>query len=404
MSAAEGSQIASYVLEKSLWHTALGPVYQARHQITSDTVALLLLDESINEQIPIKRQFIPVMRSTERLEHPSILSLHEANQQNGRFYAIMPLVEGVNLGDMLTNTPAGHTVQLEESLLLMAQVAEALAHAHEQNVIHRALSPWSILIKRQPQAAGFPLRAVLVDLGYGRLQHSLIDIEAEQLIKLLPYFSPEQTLAQPIDHRADLFAVGVMLYRLLTGELPYRIAKPGDAVLLHLKQTPPTPREIQPDIPEVVEQIILKALEKNPDKRYQSGSRLAAALRNAALTLANQPTAVLRDNIASVRAHLPSVEIARLFIYGQNETARIFPLDKRSLIVGRSRTSDVRLSGEGVSRHHIRIEQSEEGWVVIDLNSTNGTFLNEIKITPQAPHVWSPDFALQIGSYVLKWQ
>lgn len=404
MSVAEGSQIGSYVLEQSLWRDALGTIYQARHHLTGDTVSILLLDESVNEQIPIKRQFIQATRSAERLDHPSILALHESNRSNGRFYAILSFVEGVNLGSILDKIPPGHTVQLEEALLLMAQVAEALAHAHQHNVVHRALSPWSIIVKRQPQAAGFPLRAVVTDFGYGRLQHSLIDIDTEQLLRLLPFFSPEQTLAQTTDHRSDLFAVGVMLYRMLTGALPFLVEAPSDAVLRHLKQTPLPPQQHQRDIPDVVQEIIHKALEKKPDKRYQSGSRLAAALRNAVLTLANQPTAVLRDNIVSVRSHLPAVEIARLFIFGQNETARIIPLDKRSLIVGRSRTSDIRLSDEGVSRHHIRIEQAEDGWMLVDLNSTNGTFLNKERITPQVAHFWSQGQKVEIGTHVLTWQ
>lgn len=400
----EGNQIANYVLETKLWEAALGDVYQARHHLTGDAAAILLLPDEINEQIPIKRQFLQATRIAERLDHPSILPVHEVNVANGRFYATMPTIEGINLGELLTQMPEGTTLQLEESLLLMAQVAEAVAHAHQQNIIHQALTPSSIIIKRQPQAAGFPLRAVVTDFGSGRLQHNLIDVDEEKLLERLPYFSPEQTLAQTIDHRTDLFAIGVMLYRLLTSQLPFRIEQPSDAVLVHLKQSPVPPQSHQSDIPDVVQQIILKALDKKPDNRYQSGSRFAAALRNAALQLANQKTAVLRENIVTARSYLPSVEISRLFIYGQNETARIFPLDKRSLIVGRSRTSDVRLPGEGVSRHHIRIEQANEGWLVIDLNSTNGTLLNETQIAAQVPHFWLQGQSLEIGTYTLKWE
>lgn len=405
MTSTIGNQIANYVLESQLWEMCLGNVFHARHQATGDAATILLLHPEINHQIPIKRQFLNTVEEIEVLEHPSIITFHEADEKNGRFFAIMPTFEGINLGTKIqTWMQNAQTIQLEEALLLMAQVAEALAHAHKKNIIHNALNPWSILIKRQPQAAGFPLRALICDFGIGKLQHSLLEIDQARLKRTLPYFSPEQTLAQTTDHRTDLFTVGVILYQLLTAQFPFNVETAADAILLHLNESPPSPRAVQKDIPEIVEQIVLKAINKKPEHRYQSGLTFAAALRNAALQLANQPTKMLRDTVVSLRAQLPAAEIDRLFIFGQDETARIFPLDKRVLIIGRSRTSDIRLPAEGISRHHVRLEQSEKGWNLIDLNSTNGSEINGEKIAPDVPHHWPKNQALHIGPYLLKWR
>ena len=316
MTSATGDQIANYVLESQLWEMSLGTIYQARHQATRDTATILLLHPEINQQIPIKRHFLSAIKDVEELEHPSILNLREADQINGRFFAIMPTIEGTNLGVEIQQwVNQGQTIQLEEALLLTAQIAEALAHAHKQNIVHKTLNPGSILIKRQPQAAGFPLRAMIYDFGIGQLQHTLLEIDPEHLKRTLPYFSPEQTLGQQVDLRTDLFALGVILYQLLTAAYPFQVEEATDAILLHLNESPVPPRDVQDDIPKIVEDIILKTINKKPDDRYHSGTTLAAALRNAALQLANQPTTKLRENVVSLRANCqPPKLIAYLFM------------------------------------------------------------------------------------------
>ncbi len=400
-----GNQIANYVLEASLWTCSLGTVYRAKHQSTRDEVAIFLVHSEICQQVPIKRHFLEAIRSIEAFEHPSIVKFYDSGQINGRFFAIMPAFEGTNLGVELENQfQEGYTVQLEESLLLMAQLAEAIAYAHQNNIIHQTINPWSILIKRQPQAAGFPLRAMLYDLAFGHLQHKLLEISPQQLKQTLPYYSPEQTLGQTVDATTDIFALGVVLYRLLTAQFPFDVAETTDAILLHLNENPLAPSCIQSDIPPIVETMVMKMIHKKREMRYQTGQTVAAALRNCALQLANQPTTKLRDNVISLRTKLPTVEIDRLFIYGQDETARIFPLDKRVIIIGRSRTSDIRLPAEGISRHHVRLEQRGDGWQVSDLNSTNGSFIEGLPMQGNVPYTWTRNKKLQIGPYLLKWK
>ncbi|MEM7330978.1 MAG: FHA domain-containing serine/threonine-protein kinase [Chloroflexota bacterium] len=400
-----GNQIANYVLDASLWESSLGTVYRAKHLSTRDEAAVFLVHPEVCQQIPIKRHFLEAVRAVENLEHPSIVSLYEAGQINGRYFAIMPAFEGSNLGvELQRQLQEGTTLQLEEALLLIAQLAEAIGYAHQKNVIHKTINPWSILIKRQPQAAGFPLRAMIYDLAFGHLQHKLLEINPERLKQTLPYYSPEQTLGQTVDTTTDIFALGVILYQLLTAQVPFAVAETTDAILLHLNETPQAPRCLQDDIPEIVEALMMKMIHKKREYRYQSGTIAAAALRNCALQLSNQPTTKLRDNVVSLRAKLPEAEIDRLFIYGQDETARIYPLDKRVIIIGRSRTSDIRLPAEGISRHHVRLEQTEQGWQVLDLNSTNGSFIEDQPMRGNEAYFWQRNKALQVGPYLLKWK
>lgn len=405
MTSAIGKHIADYVLVSQLWEMCLGTVYQARHLGTENDLTILLLHSDLNQQIPIRQHFVQSVREADILDHPSILKLHKAGEINGRFYVTMPSIEGVSLGEKMQSwLKSNQTIQLEEALLLMAQIAEAVAHAHQQNIYHKALNPYSIIVKRQPQAAGFPLRAILYDIGFGKLEHALLEIPTDRQKRTLPYYSPEQTIGQRVDLRTDIYAIGVILYQLLTSHHPFPIDEAADAVQLHLHETPPTPTDVQPDIPKMVETIIIKAMHKDPEKRYQTGTVVAAALRNAALQLANQPTATLRNNVVSLRTRLPAAEIDRLFIFGQDETARIYPLDKRVVIIGRSRTSDIRLPAEGISRHHIRLEQKEEGWNIIDLKTTNGSMMDNEKLASNVPHHWAKNQPLHIGPYVLKWR
>ena len=195
-------------------------------------------------------------------------------------------------------------VKLNETLDLVAQVADALGYAHRQGIIHRDVKPDNILVQSLERAwhpGGLPLRAVVTDFGLAKLLEGGMDTQSNIMMGTLPYMSPEQVTGDPLDGRSDLYALGVVLYQLATGKLPFDIKSPTDAVIKHLNEHPPDPHELHPNFPIEVENIILKTLAKQPNDRYQTGEELARALRTASKSIAKgTPIPVPQNDIVSI--------------------------------------------------------------------------------------------------------
>ncbi len=233
-----------------------------------------------------QQRFLQEARAAARLDHPSIVRVYQFGPGEDLIYMVMELVNGVSLGAYLRQLAKQHqVVRLEETLNLVAQVAEALGYAHRQGVIHRDVKPDNILVKRleQPERPGDPpLRAMVSDFGLAKLMETDLDTLVGQMMGTLLYMSPEQALDRPVDGRSDLYSLGVVLYQLATGKLPLVIKTPAEAVEAHQFGSIPMPSEVHPGVPAEVERIIMKALARNPDNRYQTGEEMAFDLRRAA--------------------------------------------------------------------------------------------------------------------------
>ena len=186
-------------------------------------------------------------------------------------------IEGANLAARITDDRPGY----REAARIVAEVADALGHAHGAGFVHRDIKPANILI--DPQG-----RAYLTDFGIAVVEEDLLrDVTAAGT---LPYMAPEQ-LGEglgPVDHRADLYALGVVLYELLTGRRPFRAATPIELREQILREDPPPPRSIEPDIPEELERVCLRCLAKRPEDRCQRADEVARDLRTSPLKVATR--------------------------------------------------------------------------------------------------------------------
>ncbi|MEW5986795.1 MAG: protein kinase, partial [Chloroflexota bacterium] len=319
-------------------------------------------------------------------------------------------------------------IQLSETLLLLAQVADALGYAHRQGVVHRDVKPDNILLKPlpQPEREGeLPLRAVVTDFGLAKLLEGGVQTQTGTFMGTLPYMSPEQCLGKELDGRSDLYSLGIMLYQLATGQMPFQIKSPTEAVLKHVNEAPTPPRAVRPGVPALVEAVITRLLAKDPAARFITGEELAKALRQAAgglteadVTKFSPPESVVSLVTQLVPESLKAAEPSRLgfdltalpgqdrlLIARQGEAPRSITLEKDQYTIGRSADNDIALPGEGVSRRHARLERTpERGWQVRDMGSTNGTYLEQNKLLSDIPENWASDQALRIGSYFLRWQ
>jgi eukaryotic-like serine/threonine-protein kinase len=419
-----GRKIEHYEIVEAIGGGGMGTVYRAYDVNLARPVAIKIMHQQFANRAEFQQRFQQEAQAAARLNHPSIVAVYHFGRQPDLLYIVMTYVQGLSLGAYLKQlAQRNQVVKLNETLTLLAQVADALGYAHRQGVVHRDVKPDNIIITRldRPDRPDEPpLRAVMTDFGLAKLLEGGIETQSGSFMGTLPYMSPEQVMAKPLDGRSDIYSLGVILYQLATGQLPFDIKTPTDAVMKHLHEMPPQPQQIQPGLPDSVGEIILKALAKKPEERYQTGGELAQALRQAANEVDADLVAAefAHDSdqvslITKVEEHLPQILLDmeepddsadRLVISKGTDTPYTRKLLSSPLILGRADEADITLPETAVSRQHARLEQRDSAWYVIDLGSTNGSFLGGSRLPANVAVNWKMHQELQLGPFTLAWR
>ena len=416
-----GQYIDRFRVDALLGEGNMGSVYQAYDSNLARKVVLKVMHRQLANHESFQKRFIQEAQAAARLDHPSIVKLYSFDTEPNLFME-MEYIEGPSLGEYLKHSrQKNEVINLDTVLRLIAQVADALDYAHSQGVIHRDIKPSNVLLKplKRPDREGDPaLRVVVSDFGLAKLLEGGMHTLTGTFMGTLSYMSPEQCLGRELDGRSDIYSLGIVLYQVTTGQLPFNIKSPTDAIRMHVKEIPPAPRLVRPGLPEAIEQVILQAIAKNPASRFQTGNQFATALRRVAHTLthpsdtnATMPDSGLVSNAGArqgssmiQRQPANTTTVDQLLIYHAGEAPRIVSLTEESYIVGRGQENNITLPDKGVSRHHVKIEKATDGWNIIDIGSTNGTFLDKMRLAHDTPEVWQPDTELRVGPYSLQWQ
>ncbi|TME59817.1 MAG: hypothetical protein E6I59_15400, partial [Chloroflexi bacterium] len=275
-----GKTLGTCILENLIGQGGMGAVYLARQIRPSRHVAVKVLLSNVTTNSSLYKEFLVRFRHeadvVARLEQINIMAIYEYGEQDGIAYLVMPYFPGGSLRDLLARNSA---LSLQEAAAFIDQAAAALDFAHAHGVIHRDLKPGNFLLSSDG-------RLVLADFGIARM---LWDSDSTFRAALTgtgaflgtpEYMAPEMLNGEPIDHRADIYALGIVLFQMLSGQVPFRGNTPFAVATKHLQEPPPSLHQINPAILPAVDSIIQKALAKKREDRYVSAGAMAQALRN----------------------------------------------------------------------------------------------------------------------------
>jgi serine/threonine protein kinase len=271
-----------YKIQSVIGQGSAGTVYKAVQELIGREVAIKVLHDYLVSDDEFIKRFRQEAKASSRLSHPNIITIYDFGviPEGQRPYIAMDLLIGTPLSDLLAQV---ERLSLEEAIPIFAQVCSALGEAHRQGVVHRDVKPENIVLVERSGQRLFP---IVVDFGIARI------VEESDAAKITrtgtvcgspTYMSPEQCTSSKVDHRSDIYSLGVVIYETLTGDVPFHSDELVRVMAMHLSD-PPTPlNQVRPGLvfPEALEEAVYRALAKNPDQRYQSMEEFAEALEES---------------------------------------------------------------------------------------------------------------------------
>jgi serine/threonine protein kinase len=275
--------IGGYTLLEEIGRGGVATVFRAVAQDGAE-VAVKVHNPLLISDPQMASRFVREVRVLRTLQHPNIVPILDFGEENGYAYIVMPYLKDGTLQDRLK---AG-ALRPKEGARVIGQVASALDYAHKQGVVHRDVKPSNVLLDSEGNA-------LLSDFGFAHISDASVSLTGSALIGTPAYMSPEQCRGAPVDPRSDLYSLGVILYQITTGHLPYEADTPMAVVIKQVNEPLPNPRDVCPNLPESVEDVLLRSLEKDPADRYGSAAELNRAFQIALKeALSGKPTSTWR--------------------------------------------------------------------------------------------------------------
>jgi len=286
-----GQMIAHYKILEKLGEGGMGIVYKAHDTKLGRTVALKLLPPKFSESEENKTRFLQEAKAVAALSHSNILNIYEVIEQDGEMCLVMELIDGDTLKSYITNLKTGLGVPVQQALTWTLQIAEGLKTAHEKNIIHRDIKPQNIMLRGNGQIK-------IMDFGLAKLSNTATITRPGTTVGTLAYMSPEQAQGLAADQRSDIWSLGVILYEMLTAELPFKAEHEAGISYMIINVDPTPPSALDLKIPHRVDTVVAKLLEKDPDKRYQNMDEVIKAVTSTQKEIELAATAAKTKAIA----------------------------------------------------------------------------------------------------------
>jgi len=269
-----GETLSSYRELKLIGRGGMADVYRAENPTNGKPVAIKVLSPSLAIDEQFRRRFLREAEAITSLEHPNIVHVLHYGEENNTYYIVMEYLTGPDIRNLLKEV---HHIELADALPMLREVASALDYAHSHGLVHRDIKPSNVML----DSSRLPTRAVLTDFGIAKIADAHTKITVTGVLGTFDYIAPEQIQSSgEVTASADLYALGVMTYQMLTGHLPFERANTGALLLAHLTTPPPDAREIAPNLPHQTAYAIQRSMAKKPEDRYATANDFISALEN----------------------------------------------------------------------------------------------------------------------------
>jgi serine/threonine protein kinase len=392
-----GQTLNRYLITNPIEETGVDLVYKGVDGKSKREVLIRIMPELFTRLPGFEEQFLLTARAASRLDHPGIARIIDYGKDKSYLYLVTELISGTTLAQKIDDTKIKHEyLQQLEIIQIGRQIAQALDYASKQGVEHIDIQPSRILLKPGANET----QPLIIDLGLAWFTKGESMLPESKLVTIPSFLSPEQARGAPQDIRSDVYKVGVLLYQLATVKLPFPVKTLEEAVEYHRKEQPPPPHLLRQTLWENFEQVILTALQKDPNKRFPDMASLAQALEKAATRLQVTPSKPPLPDLVKKPVTQPGIDC--LLVETPNRPAYTLAIKPGEMSIGRGNEADIPLNSLAVSRTHAKLISDGRDYFLIDLESTNGTYLDDGKLLAGVREPWTPSKVARIGPFTLK--
>ncbi|MBN1178899.1 MAG: serine/threonine protein kinase, partial [Anaerolineae bacterium] len=288
-----GETVGRYEIIDHLGHGGMAEVYKAYHPGLDRYVAVKVMHTFLAREKDFLERFQREAKAVAALRHPNIVQVFDFDfdQQKNFYYMVMEFLDGQSLKTHLEEmAERGERMSLDEAVRIVTSIGAALSYAHRRGMVHRDVKPANVMFNSDGQA-------ILTDFGIAKMVNVSGLTASGAMVGTPAYIAPEQGLGKAGDERADIYSLGVMLYQMVIGALPFDADTPMGIVMKHISEPLPSPRAIRPDLPPGVERVIVRSLAKDPDQRYQTVADFVADLQQMSSGAVPSDTVVMSGGV-----------------------------------------------------------------------------------------------------------